>query len=84
MGQVLTGFVDRARGKTSIATQYMSRGASFFANAEDNIIATPSGTQATSRLLGQQQSRITTVTTAGDGVSRDDEREPAPRGPQPR
>jgi hypothetical protein len=63
-----TGFVDRAKGKTAIATQYMSQGAGFFSNAEDNITATPSGTQTSSRVLAQQQNRITTVASAGDGV----------------
>lgn len=63
-----TGFVDRAKGKTCISTQYMAQGASFYSNAQDNITATPSGTQATSVLLAQQQNRITTVATAGDGV----------------
>jgi hypothetical protein len=64
----VTGFIDRAKGKTAISTQYMSKGGAYYSSAEDAITATPSGTQATSRLLGQQQSRITTVATAGDGV----------------
>lgn len=67
MGTV-TGFVDRAKGKTAISTQYMSRGGAFYTSCEDSIVATPSGTQATSHLLAQQQNRITTVATAGDGV----------------
>ena len=65
---MVTGLVDRAKGKTAISTQYMSQGAAFYANAQDNITATPSGTQANSLVLQQQQSRITTVATAGDGV----------------
>ena len=63
-----SGFQDRMKGKSAINTQYMSQDAQFFSNAEDNITATASGTQTTSRLLKQQQSRITTVTTAGDGL----------------
>jgi hypothetical protein len=64
----VTGFVDRAKGKTAISTQYMSKGGAYYTSAEDGIVATPSGNQANSRLLGQQQSRITTVASPGDGV----------------
>jgi hypothetical protein len=67
MGTV-TGFIDRAKGKTAISTQYMSKGGAYYSSAEDAIVATPGGNQNTSRLLGQQQSRITTVASAGDGV----------------
>lgn len=63
-----SGFVDRAKGKTAINTQYMSQGAAFYSNAQDNITATPSGTQATAAVLQQQQNRITTVASAGDAV----------------
>jgi hypothetical protein len=67
MGTV-TGFVDRAKGKTAISTQYMTKGGAYYCSAEDGIVATPGGNQSTSRLLGQQQSRITTVAAPGDGV----------------
>lgn len=65
---MVTGFVQRDKGKTVISSQYMSQGGAFYSSSQDNITATPSGTQATSLLLRQQQSRITTVATAGDGV----------------
>lgn len=63
-----TGFVDRAKGKTIISTQYQAQGGAYYASSLDNITATPSGTQATSLLLVNQQNRITTVGTAADGV----------------
>ena len=63
-----SGFVDRAKGKTAINTQYMSQGAQFYSNAQDNITATSGGTQANSFVLLQQQNRLTTVGGAGDGV----------------
>jgi hypothetical protein len=63
-----TGFVDRAKGKTTISTQYQQQGGAFYCSSLDNITATPSGTQANSLLLLNQQNRITTVATAADGV----------------
>jgi hypothetical protein len=63
-----TGFVDRAKGKTAIATQFQQQGGAFYSSSLDNITATPSGTQANSMLLVNAQSRITTVATAGDGL----------------
>ena len=65
---MVTGFVDRAKGKTAIGTQYQSQGGAFYSSNQDNITATPSGTQANSFMLAQQQNRITTVATAADGV----------------
>jgi hypothetical protein len=65
---MVTGFVDRAKGKTAIGTQWQSQGGAFYSSSQDNITATPGGTQATSAMLAQQQNRITTVTTAGDGL----------------
>ena len=65
---MVTGFIDRAKGKTVISTQYQSPGGAFYCSAQDNITATPSGTQANSLLLVNQQSRIVTVATAADGV----------------
>jgi hypothetical protein len=63
-----TGFVERQKGKSVIATQYQAQGNAFYASYQDNITATPSGTQTTSLMLAQQQSRITTVAASGDGV----------------
>jgi hypothetical protein len=63
-----SGFVDRTKGKSVIATQVQAQGGAFYASYEDNITATISGTQTTSRLIAQQQNRITTVASAGDGV----------------
>jgi hypothetical protein len=63
-----TGFVDRIKGKNVIATEYQAQGGAFFASWQDNITATPTGSQSTSLLLTQQNNRITTVTTTGDGV----------------
>lgn len=65
-----TGYVDRAKGKTVISTQYQSQGGAFYASAQDNITATPSpnNTQAGALLLVNQQNRITTVATAGDSL----------------
>jgi hypothetical protein len=65
---MVTGFVDRSKGKTSISTQYQAQGSAFYTSSLDNITATPSGSQATSLLLVNQQNRITTVASAGDGV----------------
>jgi len=65
---MVTGFVDRTKGKSVIATQFQAQGGAFYASYEDNITATVSGTQTTSRLIAQQQNRITTVASAGDGV----------------
>lgn len=46
----------------------MPQGAMFSESFQDNIIATPSGTQSNSVQMGGQTSRIATVATAGDGV----------------
>lgn len=67
---MVTGFVDRAKGKTAISTQYQSPGGQFFASSLDNITASPSpnNTQAGALLIQNSQNRITTVGTAGDSV----------------
>ena len=65
---MVTGFQDRLKGKSVISTQYQTQGGAFYSSSLDNVTATPSGTQNTSLLLVNQQNRITTVATAGDGV----------------
>lgn len=65
---MVSGVVDRAKGKTVVATQYQSQGGQFYGSSIDNLTASPSpnNTQAGASLLNQSQNRITTVATAGD------------------
>jgi hypothetical protein len=65
---MVTGFVERVKGKSVIATQYMQTGSAFYSNAQDNITATAGGNQGNSFLIAQQQNRVTTVVTAADSV----------------
>jgi len=67
---MVTGFVDRAKGKTAIATQYQAPNTQFYCSSQDSITASasPNNTQAGAVLLQNQQNRITTVVTAGDSV----------------
>jgi hypothetical protein len=65
-----TGFVDRAKGKTIVSTQYQSQGGQFYGSALDNITAspTPNNTQAGASMINNSQNRITTVAAAGDSL----------------
>jgi hypothetical protein len=65
-----TGFVDRAKGKTIVSTQYQSQGGQFYGSSLDNITASasPNNTQAGAQLVNNSQNRITTVGTAGDSL----------------
>ena len=67
---MVTGFVDRAKGKTGIATQYQAVNTQFYTSALDNITASPSpnNNQTGALLLMNSQNRITTVATAADSV----------------
>jgi hypothetical protein len=67
---MVTGFQDRMKGKSAIATQYQAQNTLFYGSALDNITAspTPNNTQAGALLIQNSQNRITTVAAAGDSV----------------
>lgn len=65
---MVSGIQSIVKGKSSNGHNFQRPGTWYFGSVKDGITATPSGTQTTSLLLTEQNSRVTTVASAGDGV----------------